>query len=252
MLLAQTAGVGAPAPQPSPVATPLKQIIDVRARTLCTTLGSSIQVTLVGLMKNDQVIEVGRKAFVKMGWDDVQGSHGQQMDRLIVQNAVSSLVRNLAKIDHLLDDPTRFPVNPQTDDERAADRMKLALEAVEDRQKDQLNVLNGTVETFALSEMRHDFASGNPVADSATKPAVVGEATPTPINAAGVQPPAPLATALPPMSARAGNSLASTTLGGSVAGSVGAQQAASADVEAKAAAVIIPVAAQCQAASSKH
>jgi hypothetical protein len=247
LLVAQTPAVTtAPAPQASPA---LKQIIDVKARTLCATLASSIQVTLVGLMKNDQVIEVGRKAFVKMGWDDVQGSHAQQMDRLIVQNAVSSMVRNLATIDRVLDDPARFPAEPQTDDERAADRMKLALQAVEDRQKAQLNLLNGTIETFALNDMQHRFDDNNPVADPAAKSAAM--ATEAPITAAGVQPPKPLATAMPPISAPGRNDLASTTVGGSVAGTVGGGQVTIAGAEAKAASIIVPVATECQASGTK-
>jgi hypothetical protein len=130
LLLAQT-----PAAAPSPQPSPLKQIIDVKARALCTTLGSNIQVTLVGLMKNDAVIEAGRRAFVKMAWDQAQGSKALDIDRLSIKNAVAAMVHNLYGIDQVLDDPARFPPQPKTDDERTADRMKAALQAVEDRQK---------------------------------------------------------------------------------------------------------------------
>ncbi|MBV8371675.1 MAG: hypothetical protein JOY69_00310, partial [Candidatus Eremiobacteraeota bacterium] len=161
LIVAQTP-VNAPSPRPPP----LKQIIEVKARALCTTLGSNVAITLVGLMKNDHVIEEGRRAFVKMAWDQARGSKALDIDRLVMKNAVAALVHNLSEIDRALDDPTRFPANPTTDDERVADRIKAALQAVEDRQKLQLNILNGTVETDALASMRHDFPDFNPTMNS--------------------------------------------------------------------------------------
>ena len=90
VLLAQEP-IAAPSPQPSP----LKQIIEVKARPLCTTLGRNVQIALVGLMKNDEVIESGRREFAKMAWDQAQGSAALGIDRLALKNVASAMVHNL-------------------------------------------------------------------------------------------------------------------------------------------------------------
>ncbi len=248
LMLAQT-----PAATPSPQASPLKQIIDVKSRALCTTLGSKIQIALVGLMKNDEVIEAGKRTFEKMAWDQAQGSKALEIDRLQLKNAVAAMVHNLYSIDQVLDDPSRFPTNPATDDERVADRMKGALQAVEDRQKVQLNILNGTVETEALSGMRHELADFSPTATTNANQGSVAAASPPAITDAGLQQPKPAATAVPLTFARSGSNdgVAATSPNAAFATAMADVQASGAVSESRAAAIIVPVARECGSAGDK-
>lgn len=245
-LLAVQEPLAGSSPVPSPQPSPLKQIIEVKARALCATLGKNVQVALVGLMKNDQVIEVGRREFVKMSWDQVQGSRAVALDRLAIKNVVSAMVHNLYQIDQVLDDPSRFPLQPSTDDERAADRMKAALAAVADAQKAQLNILNGTVETQELSEMRHDFPDYNPVSNQPNQSAVP-TASPTSIYDAGMQTqPKAAATAVPVTAASGEDGVAGTTPSAAFAKAMQSGQTSGAALEAQASGVIVPIARECQ------
>ncbi len=247
VLLAQEP-LAAPSPQPSP----LKQIIEVKSRPLCATLGRNVEIALVGLMKNDDVIESGRREFAKMAWDQAQGSRALGIDRLALKNVASAMVHNLYAIDQVLDDPARFPKNPSSGDEQAADRMKAALQAVEDRQKAQLNLIDGTVETDELSEMRHDYAGFNPTVNEPNQSSVPA-ASPAAITDAGVG-------AVP----KAAATIAPLTSGGSSGGPNGDAgvsgtspaaafmrelengQTSDVQLESEASAIIVPIAQECR------
>jgi hypothetical protein len=241
---AQAQVASAPSPQPSP----LKQIIDIKVRPLCVTLGSSVQVTLVGLMKNDDDIESGRREFLKLGWDEVRQSKARDIDLLAIKNVVAAIVHNLAVIDRVLDDPTRFQANPGTDDERTADRLKVALQAVEDRQRAELNVLNGTAETFALSSMQHDVPDYNPNVSGGPSVNAVGTSPPSDITDAGLNlQPKALVTPVPPTFAQDAG-LAGSTPGGNLAAAIQVGQLQTQASENAAALLIVPVATECRKA----
>jgi hypothetical protein len=242
LLIAQEP-IGVPSPQPSP----LKQIIDLKARPLCTTLGHNVQIALVGLMKNDDVIEAGRRTFIKMAWDQAQGSSALDMDLLNIKNEVSALVGNLYQIDQILDDPARFPLNPTTADERAADRMKAALQAVEAEQKAQLNVLDGTLETDELSGMRHNYAEYNPTVNN-PRQSSVPTAAPATMTNAGVQAPKPAATVMPRVNDSSQNDygVAGNTSNAGLARAIANGQTSVAFVEGDATTVIVSVADDCR------
>jgi hypothetical protein len=184
-LLAASAAPAPPSPPPV--------IIEVKSRALCTTLRENVRPAALDLMKNDEVIDAGRIAFRRMASDRLAAAHaGVQMDRLLVENAVAAMVRNIEQLEAALDDPKRFPANPASDDERQANALKAQLQAVEDRQKLVLNVLNGTNETDALDSMQHDFPDGNPIAGpsnggTAAAPAPAASAD-VPVSAAGIAP----------------------------------------------------------------
>lgn len=232
---------------PSPQPSPLKQIIEIKARALCTTMGKNVQVALVGLMKNDQNIEAGRKEFEKLAWDQAQGSHAIGVDRLAIKNVVNAMVHNLAAIDQVLDDPSHFPTNPGNDDERSADRVKAALQAVEDQQKRELNILNGTVETDELSDMRHVFPEYNPNVNNPRQPAVP-TAAPNTITDAGVQAqPKSAATAPPqPYASNSDLGVAATSPGATFARALEHGQDNGTMLESEASAIIIPIADECR------
>lgn len=246
-LLAQEP-LAAPSPQP----TPPKQIIEVKSRPLCTTLGRNVQIALVGLMKNDVVIESGRREFAKMAWDQTQGSAALGVDRLALKNVASAMVHNLYAIDQVLDDPARFPQDPSTADEQAADRMKAALQAVEDRQKAQLNLIDGTVETDELSEMRHDFAGYNPTVNNPNQRSVPAP-SPATITDAGVGGVPKAAATIAPLTS--GGSSGNLNGDPGVSGTSPAAafmrelengQTSGVELESQASAIIVPIAQQCR------
>lgn len=242
VLLAQEP-IAAPSPQPSP----LKQIIEVKARPLCTTLGRNVQIALVGLMKNDEVIESGRREFAKMAWDQAQGSAALGIDRLALKNVASAMVHNLYQIDQVLDDPTRFPPNPSNGDEEAADHMKAALLAVEDRQKAQLNLISGTVETEELSQMRHDIPAYSPTVNNPNQSSVAAP-TPATITDAGIAAPKAAATTAPLTSggSKGDAGVSGTSPAAAFARELENGQTSDTELESEASTVIVPVAQECR------
>lgn len=171
---------------PAPSASPLKQIIEVHAQsTLCATLHQTVAPALAGLMKDDSVIDLGQRALGHL-------THGGgDMDRLQMENASLALVHNLKIVDDLLADAKKFPASPKTDDERTASRIKADLESIVSWQKDRLNVIYGTMDSYALGEMQTGFPLFNPTVgpnsdDLVPDMQATPVQTPPPIVAAGI------------------------------------------------------------------
>ena len=86
---------------------------------MCTTLRAAIAPTVAGLMKNDEIIGAGHRAFAKMSHDTAGSSSAAiDIDKLYLQQIETRLVHNLGVIDTILSDPKRFPAAPRSDDER--------------------------------------------------------------------------------------------------------------------------------------
>jgi hypothetical protein len=148
----------AASPSPMPAATPLREIGRVRSRALCTTLRENVAPTLAKLIEGDARIVAGRSTFVKMGQNVVLKNPARMdLDRIALGMTVSVLARSVIAADTLLADAKRFPVNPQTDDERDAAAMKKQLQAVIDEQKHVLNIFSGLLETDLMGQMRNDL-----------------------------------------------------------------------------------------------
>jgi hypothetical protein len=245
LVAAQTTQTPAQDAQPVPQATPLKQIIDVKSRTLCTVLRDNVAISLAGLISNDANIDVGRKAMNKMGADQIKGSKAGQMDALVGENVVGSIVHNLVLIDQKLNDPQRFPSNPKTEDERLAATIKAQLLAIENSQKLQLNALDGTVETVQLNGMQHDLPVNQSVATGSItkgpeKPMAVMP-SPDSIAAAGIAGDKNLTD----QRTLAAGSLIGTTTYGSLAGAMASEQQNTQALENAAAVTIRQVASEC-------
>jgi hypothetical protein len=158
LLLAAITPLFVPAsPSPSPPAN-LPEIGRVHSNTLCTALRVRIAPTVVGLMKNDEIISAGHRAFAKMGRDTADNSSGSiEIDKLYLEQVETRLVHNLKVVDMLLADAKLFPANATTDDERDATLMKAQLLAVADSQRKALDLVSGTLETESLGQMQHDI-----------------------------------------------------------------------------------------------
>jgi len=156
LLLAALTPLFVPAtPTPAPV---LPEIGRVRSNALCTTLRQNIAPTIAGLMKNDEIIGAGHRAFAKMSHDGAgTSSAAMDIDRLYLEQVETRLVHNLGVVDRLLGDQKRFPNAPGTDDERDALVMRSQLQAVADSQRKALDLVSGTLETESLGQMQHEM-----------------------------------------------------------------------------------------------
>jgi hypothetical protein len=246
-LMADTSGLASAQSAPAPQPTPLKQIIDVKSRPLCTALRDNIAIDLAGLIKNEQIIGEGRKAMNKIGSDQIKsGRQAIDQDELMIEDVVGSLVRNIVVLDKVLDDPKRFPTNPTTDDERLADRIKKQLQAVEDDQKLQLNWFNGTIETDRMSTMQQlpaNAPAANPSTASSSSAATSPTSSPG-IADAGLKD-APNTPSISDPRTLAAGDIIGTTYYGQVANSIGTQQQLTAAHQDAAAASIREAVAIC-------
>jgi hypothetical protein len=119
----------------------------------CTTLRENVRTALAGLMKNDEIIESGRKAYLKMSSDRAASARDVAIDRLYVENAVAALVHNLALVDDQLADPKRFPPDAAVE-ARSTSAMKAQLTAIAVQQKKALDLLSGALETGNFNTMQ--------------------------------------------------------------------------------------------------
>jgi hypothetical protein len=156
LFLAALAPLFVPAtPTPAPV---LPEIGRVRSNALCTTLRQNIAPTIVGLMKNDELISAGHRAFAKMSHDQAgTSSAAMNINLLYLEQVETRLVHNLGVVDRLLGDEKRFPQTPRTDDDKDAVAMRSQLEAVAASQRKALDLVSGTLETESLGQMQHEM-----------------------------------------------------------------------------------------------
>ena len=153
--------------QPATTPTPLKTIVRVHSSPLCSALTGTIKYTIEGLQANDRLVESSRPLLLQMGKDFIaygargKGHFGGAHDTnpaLILDNEhlaklANEIVHNLAMIDTILNDQTRFPAAATTDDETKVLMMKSELVAVADQQRKTLNVLYGLSDTVSLQDL---------------------------------------------------------------------------------------------------
>lgn len=133
---------------PAPAASPLKEIIRVTAKPLCTAIRERIGPSVAALLENDDAIAQGTHFIFEMGRDE--GRPWMQMDKLHLENDISKLVRNLEVVDSILD-------AKQTDangsDRYTIEQLQRRLRAIADTQRAELNVLDGTLESEQMAEL---------------------------------------------------------------------------------------------------
>jgi hypothetical protein len=169
----------AAAPSPSPSDAPLKEIGRVGSTIYCTMLSKQIAPAVLGLMKNDEVIGAGHRAFTKMSEDALSRSTGHlALDHAYLGQVISAAAHNLELVQRLLADRTYFPDEPQTDEERSALELKARLQAVLTQQNAALNILSGTLETDLMGQMQSELDTN--LQTAAGKPG--GMSTPKPID----------------------------------------------------------------------
>lgn len=192
VLLAQAS----PAPiagKPEPTAPPV--IIDVHSKSsICTALEHSIGPSVAGLMQNDYTIMHGLSVLGLVDAGDKTlhfGMNHFDINNLKLENDVSSIVRNLGAVDHLLQ-PTS--ADPNSISAEKIETMKKALRDVAHAQSMTLNLLDGALETRQLGEMMNFSDIPNfALSDGETGPASMHQAfnnpgAPTPPPARPVSP----------------------------------------------------------------
>ena len=163
----------APTETPAPLPIALKTIITVRSTQLCNATATTVMYTIQGLQANDRLVESSKPLLLEMGRDfipisEVGNAFGKRTSHfggahdpspaLILDNQhliklTNQIVHNLAIIDSLLNDRSRFPTVAKTDSDKEALLLKAQLEAVADQQRKILNVLYGLSDTLSLQEL---------------------------------------------------------------------------------------------------
>ena len=151
---------------PPDAASPLKVITTVKASNLCTVLRKNVASAVGGLIANNTLVDQGgwlvrktrRDTFADPKDAGATGGAGasSQLDDVRLGQVVSALAKNIERIDALLDDPAAFPKNRPLDDRLK--RVRARLQDVLDRQRVELNVLAGNVDTNMATDLqsRHD------------------------------------------------------------------------------------------------
>ena len=156
-------------PAPATVPSGLPEIGRVHSKGLCTTVRDSVAPMVLGLMKSDELVGAGHRAFLKMADDSrtdpspTKVGLAMQMDQLYLRKAVDAMAHNLVVIDKLLGNDKQFPKAATSDDDRIAQLLKEQIAAVAAQQRKTLDVMNGALETEALGRMQNDFGGGSTV-----------------------------------------------------------------------------------------
>jgi hypothetical protein len=170
-------------PSPSPAPSPLPEIAHVRTSFLCNTLGNNLFQAVGGLRVNDGLVDQGRMMMAKIAYDAIAspksvsagGGAGpaSQLDDVQLGILVNGLAQNIDKIETLLADPHRFPIQPTNDEQRELALAKSRLEAVVVQQRASLNILSGIVETNEFLDLQ---SRCNPADSSCGRAASAGPA----------------------------------------------------------------------------
>lgn len=180
------------APAPSP--TPLKTITNVHSTPFCTAFNDNIRHGVEGVLVNDDLFKRTEPVFLKAAHDLVAGGpmessfnsmHAARpsadnssviLDMARIQEIDAAIVKNLQKIDTLLNDTTRFPKEAKTPEEQQLVDLRAQLLRVAKQQNDELNILSGSSEQYMLDRLYSSdvslggalSANGKPLPDAGT------------------------------------------------------------------------------------
>lgn len=155
-------------PSPQPV---LKTIVTVHSSPFCSALTTSVKPALFGLMRNDQLIGLGRSALAAGSADTKYG--GTPASSFNAQSAATwspssgdtamlnsrqrqiaaALEHNIETIDTLLANPKQFVAAPIGDEQGTLATIKSQLNAVLNQQRTAVNILAGTADSSDLASL---------------------------------------------------------------------------------------------------
>jgi hypothetical protein len=165
---------------PAPTASPLKTIIRVQTSPLCTTIRQNVVHILDGLQANDGIVNGSKPVLLRMGTElqpsgiqgrnaDAQGTYSNGvssepggvhdtnpalvLDNQRLKQLANELQHNLAIIKSILADPTKFPAQSTSDDEKTAQQLKEQLQAIVDQQNNNFALISGLTDTFSMQDL---------------------------------------------------------------------------------------------------
>ncbi|HEX8806993.1 MAG TPA: hypothetical protein VF741_08585, partial [Candidatus Aquilonibacter sp.] len=75
------------------------------------------------------------------------------LDNQRLEHLALELQHNLAIIESALADPTKFPAQTKTDDDKTVQYLRAQLQTVADHQRNNLNVIYGLTDTFSMQDL---------------------------------------------------------------------------------------------------
>lgn len=166
------------APVPVPTATPLKEIVHVVSRPICSALRRSIGPAVGHVLQNDKIIAASKPLFANYARDHASSNGNgasENMDVLRLENLVRPMVNNVAEIKRILSEPGAFPRFARSDQEKQVLAMRAQLRAVLADQESALDLISGLVDTQQLGQLQ---ASGSELAKTIANPDVTVKGPP--------------------------------------------------------------------------
>ncbi len=174
---------------------PLKTIEHVTTSAVCDTLRQNVARAIEGLRTNDRVFAQANPVVLRIGEEFGSRSQfasaqtarqtvstfggrndsdpGISMNQVTLERMAGQIAHNIEVIQAALNDPARFPANPQTPAELQAAQVNCQLEAVLRQQSQLLNSIEGLEQTTELQEL---IAQGDGMQGANSEPGkIVGQ-----------------------------------------------------------------------------
>lgn len=144
------------APTAAPAATYPPEITHVTSHRLCTALRKRVGPSIGMMLQNDKTIAKGPALFDMYNMAYGNKEEGARNIALLrMENMVGPIANNVIAIKKELDDTDVFLANPQTEDDRAALRLRADLLRALAAQEASLDIVNGFVVTQQMADLQH-------------------------------------------------------------------------------------------------
>lgn len=155
----------AASPQASP--TPLVTIAHDRSTPFCTAFTQNIRYSVQGVLLNDSLFKRTEPVFLKAAHDmlnsGVDGfsskangggeSAAVMLDMNRLEQVEGAIVHNLQTINDVLNDPTRFPKQPNGPRDAQLVQLRAQLLTLAKKQNDELNLVSGTADQYMFDTL---------------------------------------------------------------------------------------------------
>lgn len=174
LLLAVAIPAGPATPSPPPI------IVTTKTSALCNAVRSIVAPVIAGLVTQDQMIDSGRDLVREMAAMHVMGGDDWvELDNMRLSSVVDDVAHNNIKVHRLLDKLQSVALKDPVEASELSS-LHVRLLNIADEQAESLNLLSGTADTEALSEIQ-GFA--NPMAatlqpDTQRAPAIQSASAP--------------------------------------------------------------------------
>jgi hypothetical protein len=144
-----------PPPLPEATAPPLKEIGHVVSTPFCAMLSEKARPAIAGLMLNDGLTDYAGPVIARYYRDEyANNSTAADFDIIRLRDVAMHIAHNLLTVDAILATVPKPTSATPTAAERATEDLRAKLNAVQDAQRETLNVVSGLAETEAMSEFQ--------------------------------------------------------------------------------------------------